>query len=205
MVSREHARQRRSPLSFIALALLCEHPMHAYGLHKLMRQRGQDELVNIERRNSLQQALERLHRDGYIEVVPDAAPASRRVVYRATAEGWDLLLGWIRDTIARPHPEYASLPAAVSLIAFLPAEEATTVLDRRRTLLGQLIEEKEAARKSGSHLPEVLLLEVDLNLTLWRAELSWLDDVARRIASEALTWDTTALLEGSAAAEFLDT
>ena len=45
-------------------ALLLEAPMHPYRMQQMIKDRGQDQLVNVAQRNSVYQALDRLVRDG---------------------------------------------------------------------------------------------------------------------------------------------
>jgi DNA-binding PadR family transcriptional regulator len=186
---------RRSALSFVLLALLCEHPMHVYGLHKLMLERGQDALVNIEQRNSLQQVLDRLRREGHVEVVADAEAApSRRVVYRATASGRTLLFDWLHASLAHPRRDYPSLPVAVSLIAFLRPADAQRLLGQRRSTLSREIEALHASLNSAADLPAVFTLEIDLMLHTMRAEAQWLDQTIERLSSGTLRWNPDELL-----------
>ena len=189
-------KDRRSPLSFVLLALLAEQPMHVYGLHKLMLERGHDTLVNIEQRNSVQQVLDRLRRDGHVEVVP-SGDTSRRVVYRTTDAGRDLLFDWLRHSVAQPRREYPSFPVAVSLIAFLPPGEARALLAERRAAIGHEIDSLVAAQRAGEALPSVLTLELDLALHLNRAEAQWLDRTIDRLATGTLAWHPDDLLRES--------
>ena len=55
---------RRSTLAVVLLALLTEAPMHPYRMQQVIKERGQDQLVNVAQRNSVYQALDRLVRDG---------------------------------------------------------------------------------------------------------------------------------------------
>src|ERR687894_454267 len=58
------AGPRRSTLATALLALLVEAPMHPYRMQQVIKERGQDQLVNVAQRNSVYQALDRLVRDG---------------------------------------------------------------------------------------------------------------------------------------------
>lgn len=197
---------RRSPLSFVVLALLVEQPMHAYGLHKLMRERRQDALVNIERRNSVQQVLDRLQRDGFIEVVPQTgATTRRRIVHRVTEDGDRLLHDWLRTTIAEPRPEFPSFPVAISLAAFLDPTTLAELLEGRRTRVRHTIErEQQTLAAAAPALPAILLLENDLGLAQLHAELEWLERTVERLRSGELDWDRDALVAASRAGEHLE-
>lgn len=189
----------RSPLALLVLALLCEHPMHVYGLHKLIRERGQDTLVNVEHRNSVRQAVERLIREGRAEVDEVQSGAGpQRTVYRVTEQGRGDLQGWLRDLLSAPRREFPVFPVAVSLLSFLSPEEAAELLKLRRGVLQGAHSDLDARnREAATHLPTIFLVEVDLQLRLLEAEIGWVDTTLTRITSGDLTWDTAALLENT--------
>src|SRR5699024_9856887 len=114
----------RSPLSLVVLALLREHPMHVYGLHRLIRERGQDRLVNVEHRNSVRQTVERLRRAACVEVDEmQSGEGPVRTVYRITTAGSDLLDEALREAVATPRSEYPVFPVAASLLALFSPDE----------------------------------------------------------------------------------
>lgn len=195
-------RANQSPLTLIVLALLEEHPMHVYGLHKLMLERGQDDLVNIGRRNSVQQVLTRLHRDGYAETVD--GDTGRRVVYRITQEGSGLLYDWLRDEIGEPSTEYPRFTAAVSLLGFLSPTMAADLLAARRARMSEDAAGLSDELARGTLLPTVLTLEVDLRLAMIQAEIEWLDRVIARLEAGELSWDLHELLALSTAEDHVE-
>src|SRR5689334_9712409 len=102
----------RSPIAMVVLALLHEAPMHAYRMHELIRERGQDKVVNVAQRNSVYQAIARLERDALIRVQSTVKGEGRpeRVVYRITPEGSRTLRDWLTSTLRAPVREYPSFP-----------------------------------------------------------------------------------------------
>src|SRR6266536_2012302 len=51
---------RSSPLALTVLALLHYQPLHPYGIQRLIKQWGKDQVVNVEQRTSLYRTIERL-------------------------------------------------------------------------------------------------------------------------------------------------
>ena len=59
---------RRSSLGLIVLWMLINEPMHVYRMQKLLEAQGKDRVINVRSRATLYQAIERLVRDGLVEV-----------------------------------------------------------------------------------------------------------------------------------------
>src|SRR5260370_7373180 len=57
---------RSSPLGLTVLALLTYQPLHPYGIQRLIKQWGKDQVVNVEQRTSLYRTIERLLAAGLI-------------------------------------------------------------------------------------------------------------------------------------------
>ena len=57
---------RSSPLALTVLALLHYQPLHPYGIQRLIKQWGKDQVVNVEQRTSLYRTIERLLAAGLI-------------------------------------------------------------------------------------------------------------------------------------------
>lgn len=186
----------RAPVTFVVLALLHEAPMHPYRMGQLIRERGKDRVVNVARRNSVQQAVNRLARDGLIQ--PQSArreghyPA--RVVYSITDAGRELLFRWLEEMLARPADEYPRFPAALAFLAMIGPGEAAELLERRRRALIARREELIRSLENPARLARVLLIEDEYDLAMTRAELAWLDMIAAQLRDGTLSWDTRALI-----------
>ena len=57
---------KRSPLALAVLVLLHESPMHPYRMQRLIKDRGKDQVINVEQRASLYQTISQLLRAGLI-------------------------------------------------------------------------------------------------------------------------------------------
>lgn len=195
----------RSPLSLVVLALLREHPMHVYGLHRLIHERGQDRLVNVEHRNSVRQTVERLRRADCIEVDElQSGGGPVRTGYRITTAGSALLDEALREAVATPRSEYPVFPVAASLLAFFSPEEVAGLLAHRRAALAAQRAELTSSLEGPSGLPDIFVVEQELQVGLVDAEIAWIDSVTARIGSGELVWDTDALIESSPMNDLLD-
>ena len=58
----------RSPLALAVLGLLYEAPMHPYRMQQLIKERGKDKVINVQRRASLYQTISQLEKAGLITV-----------------------------------------------------------------------------------------------------------------------------------------
>jgi len=179
---------RRSTLGLVLLALLVEAPMHPYRMQQVIKERGQDQLVNVAQRNSVYQALDRLMRDGLVRAAGTTREAGRpeRTVYEITDEGTATMHRWLTGMLPAPAREFPEFPAALAFLAVLaPA--------RVRELLGRRIEAQQARLtdlrgQAPPGLPRLFLLEDEYRAAMLAAELAWLREVTADLDSGALTW-----------------
>jgi DNA-binding PadR family transcriptional regulator len=180
---------RRSTLGMVLLALLMEAPMHPYRMQQMIKERGQDQLVNVAQRNSVYQALDRLVRDGLVRPAGTARDGGRpeRTDYEITAEGTATMRAWLIDMLPTPAREFPEFPAALAFIAILPPAEVRDMLVRRIATL----EEKLAAitAQAPPGLPRLFLIEDEYRAAMLTAELTWLTGVVADLTEGRLTWD----------------
>ena len=85
---------KRSPLALAVLTLLHEAPMHPYKMQRLIKDRGKDQVINVEQRASLYQTINQLLRAGLITFLEtkhqDGLPD--QTVYKLTDEGHEAAL-----------------------------------------------------------------------------------------------------------------
>lgn len=190
--------RRRSPLAMVLLALLAEEPMHAYRMQRLIKTRRKDDVVNVARSNSVYQTIERLLRDGLIEVherlVADTGPA--RIVYALTGDGRDALRRWMDAALATPAREFPEFRAVLAVLAIVGPDLVRGRLEERAAALEALLEqaEQDAAAAGEWGLARVLMLEHEHLVVVTRAELEWVREVVADLRSGALTWDTEEML-----------
>src|SRR5690606_27254117 len=92
---------QRSPLALAILVLLAEKPMHPYRMQQLIKERGKDLVINVQRRASLYQTIQRLLRNGLIAVKETSREENRpeRTVYELTEKGLQTAREWLRDML----------------------------------------------------------------------------------------------------------
>lgn len=176
----------------VVLALLVEAPMHAYRMHEVIKERGQDRIVNVSARNSVYQTIARLLRDGHIRVQQTSRDEGRpeRVVYRITDAGSKVLSDWVASILAMPASEFPLFPAALAFIVVLTPREAMKQLESRVEALRADIE-SAAELMTGTlaqGIPRLFLVEEEYSQAMKRAELAWVEGLLDEIRTKKLTW-----------------
>jgi hypothetical protein len=154
-------------------------------------------VVNVAQRNSVQQTVNRLTRDGLIEVDgrQEESNYPARTVYRITGSGIEQLFRWLTEILARPAPEYPRFPAGLAYLALTdPATVRCLLAERRSVLIAQRDELASGLAAASPHLARVLLIEDEYALAMTRAELDWLDAVIEQLDDGTVTWDTATLV-----------
>ncbi|OIJ99310.1 PadR family transcriptional regulator [Streptomyces sp. MUSC 14] len=188
---------RSSPLGLTVLSLLHMQPLHPYGIQRLIKQWGKDQVVNVSQRASLYRTIDRLLDAGLIAVRETSRDQQypERTVYEVTDAGRTTTREWLREMLAASRTEYPEFPAALSFAMMLLPQEVEADLSARagqvRTQLAELASAAEGARELS--LPRVTMLEDEYRRAVLTAELDWLDAVTADLRSGALTWDFEAL------------
>jgi DNA-binding PadR family transcriptional regulator len=189
------AEPRRSTLAMVLLALLLEAPMHPYRMQQMIKERGQDQLVNVAQRNSVYQALDRLVRDGLARPGGTTREAGRpeRTVYEITEAGAATLRRWLTAMLPAPAREFPEFPAALAFLPILPPGEVCTLLERRVGALAEKLALIEQQAPPG--LPRLFLIEDEYRAALLRAELDWLRALIDDLRTGRLDWDEALIAE----------
>jgi DNA-binding PadR family transcriptional regulator len=189
------AEPRRSTLAMVLLALLAEAPMHPYRMQQTIKERGQDQLVNVAQRNSVYQALDRLVREGLARPGGTTREAGRpeRTVYEITDAGSATLRRWLTDMLPTPAREFPEFPAALAFLPILDPTEVRTLLERRIVALREKVAQMQGQAPPG--LPRLFLIEDEYRAAMLNAELAWLGALVDDLASGRLSWDENLILE----------
>ncbi|MFD9663829.1 PadR family transcriptional regulator [Rhodococcus sp. NPDC059968] len=182
---------RRSVLAMAVLSMLSEEPMHAYRMQQLIKERHKDEVVNVAQRNSVYQTIERLLRDGLIEVESTERAENRpeRTTYRLTGTGVTTLTHWLRGMVAEPAREFPEFPAALAFLPSLDSGDALDALRARITVLEQQLAGLDAGlAESASFLPRLFLVEDEYRRAVLVAELDYVRSLADDVAAGELRW-----------------
>jgi DNA-binding PadR family transcriptional regulator len=180
---------RRSTLATVLLALLIEAPMHPYRMQQVIKERGQDQLVNVAQRNSVYQALDRLVRDGLVRTAGTEREAGRpeRTTYEITPAGRDTMHRWLTAMLTTPAREFPEFPAALAFLAILAPAEVGRLLSERLTAQEQRLAAIRSQAPPG--MPRLFLIEDEYRAAMLSAELTWLRAIVADLESGRLTWD----------------
>jgi len=198
----EGARVRPSPLGLAVLSLLFTGPLHPYGMQRLIKAWGKDQVINVGQRASLYKTIARLKEGGLVAVRQSERSQQypERTVYELTDAGRTAARDWLTEMLAAPRREFPQFPAALSFAMLLSPEATQAALTRRadvlRERLGQL--EQDLERYSGS-LPRITLLDDEYLRAMTAAELSWIDGLRDDLRSGRLTWSKEQLEEQAGA------
>ncbi len=181
---------QRSPLALAVLALLYESPMHPYRMQRLIKERGKDMVINVQRRASLYQTIHQLLRAGLIAVRATARDEKfpERTVYELTAAGRQTANTWLREMLSTPAQEFPEFPAAVSLLPLLPPGDVLRQLETREARLAEQIAAIDSALRSSGNLPRLFLLEEEYMRAVLEAELKWVRALIADLRSGEIAW-----------------
>ncbi|WP_194914424.1 PadR family transcriptional regulator [Catenulispora rubra] len=186
------AATRRSPLALAVLALLGYKPLHPYGVQRLLKEWGKENVVNVGQRASLYKTMERLTAAGLIAVRETERDQQypERTVYELTDAGREAAQAWIDDIVRVPRPEYPEFPAALSFLMMLEPDAVLAALrERRDTVARSLAAAKQGVADSRQYgLPKVTLLDDEYLVAVTEAELRWIEGVVTELENGELTW-----------------
>lgn len=137
---------RRSPLALAVLGLLEAGPLHPYGIQRLIKQWGKDQVVNVGQRAGLYRTIARLEDAGLIAVGSTERDERypERTTYRLTDAGRAAARQWMAEILSTPRNEYPEFPAALSFLPVLTPEATQDLLHQRRDRLARRLAELEA-------------------------------------------------------------
>lgn len=182
---------KRSTLALAILGMLMQRPLHPYGMQRLIKARGKDEVINVTQRTSLYQTIQRLEREELIRAQMTLRDEGRpeRTVYEITDSGRTITLEWMRQMLSTPTLEYPEFPAAVSFLPLLAPEDAMQQLALRVKAIEAEIQRVDRGLQEASAVPRLFLLESEYARALLATELSWTRAVVEDLRAKRITWD----------------
>ncbi|MDH6133342.1 DNA-binding PadR family transcriptional regulator [Kitasatospora sp. MAA4] len=196
---------KSSPLGLTVLSLLHFKPLHPYGMQRLLKQWGKDQVVNVGQRTGLYRAIDRLLTAGLITVRETERDQQypERTVYELTEAGRETTRSWLLDMLRTPKQEFPEFPVALSnLMLLAPAEIEEALAARLASVRDTLTAlERGLAATAEFGVPRVALLETEYSLAVARAEAGWLESVIADLRSGALAWSAEELLAVATASE----
>jgi DNA-binding PadR family transcriptional regulator len=187
---------RSSPLALTVLGMLHTQPLHPYGIQRLIKQWGKDQVVNVGQRTGLYRTIERLEEGGLVTVRATGRDQQypERTVYEITDAGRAATRQWLEDMLAEPKREYPEFPVALSHLMMLTPSEALDLMERREQALAALHADLEAGLAATAGLPRVLTVESEYVAATSAAQLAWLRSVIADLRSGRLAWSEQELL-----------
>ena len=186
-----------SPLALTVLALLHYKPLHPYGIQRLIKQWGKDQVVNVGQRASLYRTIERLHDAGLVAVrqMERAQVYPERTVYEITDAGREVAHEWIVEMLAVPKREFPQFPAALSHLLMLSKPQIRDALERRLDTVTTTLAGLDAslAAEAEHALPRVAMLETEYLRAVTAAEVKWLRSVVDDLRTGRLKWSAKEL------------
>jgi DNA-binding PadR family transcriptional regulator len=188
---------KSSPLALTVLAMLNYEPLHPYGVQRLIKQWGKDQVVNVGQRAGLYRTIERLLAAGLIEVRGTGRDQQypERTVYEATDAGRTAAHVWLEEMLASPKYEFPQFPVALSNVMLLLPDDARRILAEREAALAAMLAglDQSLEHEEQLGLPRVTMLESEYLRAVTAAELDWVRSVVSDLESGALTWDGDSL------------
>ncbi|MFI9100260.1 PadR family transcriptional regulator [Streptomyces fildesensis] len=191
------APPRSSPLALTVLCLLHYKPLHPYGVQRLIKQWGKDQVVNVSQRAGLYRTIERLLAAELITVRETERDHQypERTVYELTDAGRATAREWLDTMLAAPKQEFPEFPAALSLLLLFTPREMLAALERRDAALTDTLAGLDAslAAESARGLPRISLLETEYLRAVTAAEVQWVRSVVDDLRAGRLSWSPEAL------------
>ncbi len=187
-------RQLSNPLALAVLVLLWERPMHPYEMSGTLRERGKQESIKLNF-GSLYSIIEGLLETGLIAVQETERDGRRpeRTVYAITDAGRAKMAGWLSELLSKPAKEYPQFGGALALMGALPPDEVARLLREREgaleAMVAAIVEQLRACLAGEGllfPLPRIFLVELEYDLAIRGAELTWVRTLATEIEDGSL-------------------
>jgi DNA-binding PadR family transcriptional regulator len=188
---------RRGTLALTVLALLQYKPLHPYGIQRLIKEWGKDQVVNVSQRASLYRIIDQLQAAGLIKVRETERDQAypERTIYEITADGRRTARTWLLDMLSVPDRSFPEFPAALSHLLMLSGEQIAESLDRRHAALTAMLEHYDAvlAYQNEQGHPRITALETEYLRAVTAAEADWVRSVADDLRTGRLSWSAEEL------------
>lgn len=178
-----------NPLALAVLVLLDERPMHPYEMSTTLRERHKEDSIKLNY-GSLYSVVASLQKYGLISVQEIVREGNRpeRTIYAITPDGRAKMTGWLAELISTPAREFTGFEAALSLMAALPPDEVTRLLDIRFNSLQAKTRSLEAILGGlGSKFPRIFTIEVEFQNSLLVAEIEFVRKLLHELKTDQLS------------------
>lgn len=161
------------------LSLVAEGPRHGYEIQQEIEERGLREWTTIGF-SSVYYILNKLEREGLLgsRLAHSERGPSRRV-YFVTAAGSGILQTAVADLLSIPRQHGSSFALGLANMHVLRPQQVRTALDQYEDNIRTKIRQTEARQQARQQAGKPPSMQVEAifahSLTLWRAELAWLE------------------------------
>ncbi|WP_406640899.1 PadR family transcriptional regulator [Amycolatopsis sp. WGS_07] len=167
-------------LGVAVLELLHERPMHPYEMAQLMRERHVEARVKLKA-GSLYHTVDRLQRNGYVDVVETQRDGKRpeRTVYAMTAAGKDAFQERARQMLGDVVPDYSDVLSGLAVIDDLGRDVALLELEHRITKLRAAVASDQVLidRLESDGTPDIYWLDFRYIAAQRKFELAWIEQL----------------------------
>jgi DNA-binding PadR family transcriptional regulator len=176
--------------ALLILGLLRGRSLSGYDLNRIVRAHG--ELYTDLKKANLYYLLDRLSKDGYLEVRSEGGargPLGERLIYSLTDGGRGRFIELLRETLRTFEPAHTGVDVAIVFLSGLPPAEALALLGERRAVVAtrrSLVRAELAEAPVGGPLAKIA---ADHLLCLIDAELKWIDRSLAKLRK--LGWGAT--------------
>lgn len=190
-------RSELSAVAVLVLALLHEQPMHPYQVHQVLLRRGDTRLVRINA-GAVYHAVERLARDGFVQVVGTDREGRRpeRTTYEVTSGGRAAFADRVGRLLEDDLPSYPLFDVGLAECHELPETDVAAALAHRRERTARELADLQTRHRSvlDRGVPAHYLLDLDHAIAHLHTEVDWLDRTLQALAADplapgALDWD----------------
>lgn len=192
---RDFAQRRHWSLA--VLCLLRERPMHPYEMRRLMKLRHKDDRL-VLKPGSLYNAVTWLLDQKLIEQGASSRAGRRpqRTTYHILPAGERELKRWIAGMITEVRTEASSFTVALDHLVHLTPAAALQGIEARCVSLRATIDSLAATVETvGARVGRILVIEVEFDLAMFRAQLAWLEELAGQLREGRLQWNLSQILK----------
>jgi DNA-binding PadR family transcriptional regulator len=161
-------------------------------MQRLIKDRGKDQVINVEQRASLYQTISQLLNAELITFWETSHQAGfpERTVYKLTEKGRHTAVTWLQEMLSTPAHDYPEFPAAVSLLPLLAPTDVQRQMELREArLISQITAIEKEIQTSLVNLPRLFLLEAEYMQALLEAELKWVRSIIADLRNGQLDWN----------------
>ena len=183
------------PLAMVVLELLHESPMHPYEIQQKIRERQLGRLTKVTV-GSLYHAVEKLQKDGLIEVVDTSREGRRpeRTTYQLTTVGLDAFRKEVLDSVSSVGVEFPRFAMAVQHLHTVRPDEAMAELRRRVQALRKklAVTDVAIAELTAQDVEPMFWIDYQYDRAMRQAELDWVERLIDQLSNGELTWPDAA-------------